>query len=112
MRNVVEGQLTAKGYELVPSGRADLTLACHIDTHEKHTNSVNDFIEYRESGGKEGPQESYVFGYQEGTVIIEAYDTAERLVWRGAAAPIINPESQQEKVREALLRIMERFPSR
>jgi len=113
IRNVVENQLTAKGYREDSSRQADLVVECHVDIKEKHTDSINDFIQYRESGGQEGPQESYVFGYQEGTIIVEAYDaTTDRLAWRGSAAPLINPESQQDKVRQAVMSIMERFPSR
>ncbi len=112
MRNVVESQLAAKGYTQVESQGADLWVECYLNQRERHTDSINDFIEYRESGGQQGPQESYVWGYSEGTIIIEAYEAAtDRLVWRGSATPIINPEGQQEKAREAVLGIMQRFPA-
>src|SRR5512135_2818853 len=113
IRNVVETQLNAKGYTEVSSRQADLVVDCYVGIKEKHTDSVNDFIHYRESGGDEGPQESYVYGYQEGTIIVEVYDaTTNHLVWRGSAAPVINPETQQDKVREAVLSVIQRFPTR
>jgi len=112
IRTIIENQLTAKGYDEVSSGRADLVITYHLDVREGHTESVQDFIAYRESGGDEGMQEAYVYGYQKGTFIIEAIDAAtRRLVWRGSAGAVINPERQPDRVREAVLRVMERFPA-
>jgi hypothetical protein len=113
IRNAIEKQLVARGYEEAASGRADLSIAYHVRRRDAHTESVEDFIRYRESGGQEGMQEAYTFGYQEGTVIIEVLDAAtQRLVWRSTAGPVINPESQQEKVTEAVQSMMAHFPSR
>jgi hypothetical protein len=113
IRNGIDSQLAARGYEQVPSGKADLIVAYHLDLREKNTESVGDYITYRQSGGQEGPQEAYVFGYQEGTLVVEAVDGATRsLLWRSAAGPLLNPEAQQERVREAVQRMMERFPAR
>jgi len=112
MRTIIANQLTAKGYDEVASGRADLIITYHLDVREGHTNSVQDFIAYRESGGDEGMQEAYVYGYQEGTFVIEAIDAAtRRLVWRGTGGSIIDPDKQQYRVREAVQRVMERFPA-
>ncbi|HVO22269.1 MAG TPA: DUF4136 domain-containing protein [Candidatus Margulisiibacteriota bacterium] len=113
IRNGIEAQLAARGYQQVQSGKADMIVAYHLDLREAHTESVGDFINYRQSGGQEAMQEAYVFGYQEGTLVIEAVDGAtRRLVWRSAAGPLLNPEAQQERVREAVQRMMERFPAR
>ena len=112
IRTIIENQLTAKGYDEVSSGRADLIITYHLDVREGHVDSVQDFFAYRDSGGDEGMQEAYVYGYQKGTVIIEAIDaTTRRLVWRGSAGAVINPERQPDRVREAVLRLMERFPA-
>jgi len=113
IRNGIEGQLAARGYQQVSSGKADMIVAYHLDLREKNTESVGDYLDYRQSGGQEGMQEAYVFGYQEGTLVIEAVDgTTRRLVWRSAAGPLLSPEAQQERVREAVQRMMERFPTR
>ncbi len=113
IRNGIEAQLAARGYQQVPSGKADMIVAYRLDLRDAHTSSVGDFINYRQSGGQEGMQEAYVFGYLEGTLVIEAVDGAtRRLVWRSAAGPLLNPEAQQERVREAVQRMMERFPPR
>jgi uncharacterized protein DUF4136 len=112
IRTIIENQLAAKGYDEVSSGQADLVITYHLDLHDAHTDSVQDYIAYRESGGDEGMQEAYVYGYQTGTFIIEVIDAAtRRLVWRGSAGAVINPERQPDRVREAVLRLMERFPS-
>jgi hypothetical protein len=111
IRNGIESQLATRGYQQVQSGTADIIVAYHLDLREKNTSSVGDYITYRQSGGQEGPQEAYVFGYQEGTLVIEAVDgVTRRLVWRSAAGPLLNPEVQQGKVRDAVQRMMERFP--
>jgi len=113
IRNGIEGQLAARGYQQVPSGNADIVVAYHLDIRETNTESVRDYIDYRQSGGQEGMQEAYVFGYQEGTLVIEAVDGAtRRLVWHSAAGPLLNPEAEQDRVREAVQRMMERFPAR
>ena len=113
IRNAIEKQLVARGYEEAAAGRADLSIVFHIRRRDAHTETVQDFIQYRESGGQEGMQEAYTFGYEEGTVIIEVLDAAtERLVWRSTAGPVINPETQPEKVAEAVQSMMARFPSR
>ena len=113
IRNGIENQLAARGYEQVQSGKADIIVGYHLDLREKNTESVGDYVRYRESGGQEGMQEAYVFGYQEGTLVIEAVDGAtRRLVWHSAAGPLLNPDIQQDQVREAVQRMMERFPAR
>lgn len=113
IRNVIEKQLVARGYEEATAGRADLSVAYHVRRRDAHTATVGDFIQYRENGGQEGMQEAYTFGYQEGTVIIEVLDAAtQRLVWRSTAGPVIDPETQQEKVTEAVQSMMAHFPSR
>jgi hypothetical protein len=113
IRNGIESQLAARGYQQVPSGKADVIVGYHLDLRETNTESVGDYIHYRQSGGQEGPQEAYVFGYEVGTLVIEAFDGAtRRLVWRSAAGPLLTPETQQDKVREAVRRMMERFPAR
>jgi len=112
IRTMIENQLTAKGYDQISTGRADLVITYHLDVREGQVDSVQDFMTYRESGGDEGMQEAYVYGYQKGTFIIEATDAAtRRLVWRGSAGPVINPDRQPDRVREAVLHVMERFPS-
>lgn len=112
IRTIIESQLAAKGYDEAAAGRADLLIAYHLAVREAHTDSIQDFIAYRDSGGQDGPQDTYVYGYESGTIIIEAIDaTTRRLVWRGSAGAVVNPERQQERVREAVQRVMERFPS-
>jgi hypothetical protein len=111
LRAAIENQLAAKGYTRVSSGRADLVVAAHIDLRDMNTETVGDYIDYRKSGGQEGPQEAYVFGYQEGTIIVEVVEAAtQHLVWRGAASPLIDPEGQPERLREAVQHMMARFP--
>ncbi|MGH3056390.1 MAG: DUF4136 domain-containing protein, partial [Gaiellaceae bacterium] len=62
IRTVIENQLAVRGYDEVSSGRSDLVISYHLDFREAHTDSLQDFINYRESGGDQSMQEAYVYG--------------------------------------------------
>jgi hypothetical protein len=111
IRTAIEKQLAIKGYVEATSAKADLLVVYHLEIREKNTDSVADFLDYRQGGGDADMQEAFVFGYQEGTLVIEVLDAASRrLVWRGVAGPLISPDSQQERVRSAVDQVMARFP--
>ena len=111
IRAVVETQLAAKGYSRTTDA-PDFLVDYRVTRKEKSTESIGDFIKYRESGGQEGLSEAYVFGYEEATLTLEIFDAAtKQRVWRAAATTAnANPDKQEQVVAEAVQRLLERFP--
>jgi uncharacterized protein DUF4136 len=116
VRNAVDAQLGAKGYTRRTSEKADFLITYHTAAQTRTTDSVRDYMDYRERGGTEDPQETYAFGYTESTLILEVYDAQTRqLMWRAAAKAVVNdPRDERSEARttEAVRRMLQRFPSR
>jgi hypothetical protein len=111
IRSAVDRQLSARGFEKVSSGRPDLLVDYRIEIREKNTESFGDYMAYRQSGGQEWLTEAFVFGYQEGTVTIEVDEaTTGKMVWRASATGLVDPETHDEQVSDAVGRMFERFP--
>src|SRR5262249_31705173 len=106
-------QLAAKGYDKGPSGQADFLIDYHLERATRTTDSIGDYIRYRNSGGEMGPDQSFVFGYEEGTLIVEVFDAQTReLAWRASASAFVHPDQQSEKLTNAVRKMMQRFPQR
>ena len=113
IRNAVEAQLAAKGFVRALSGQPDFLVDYHIERTQKNTETIGDYIRYRQSGGDAGVGEAYVMGYEEGSLVLDVFDAHTRdLVWRASATGVINPEQQQQRVTEAVRQMLQRFPSR
>jgi hypothetical protein len=110
--NAVEAQLAAKGFVKALSGRPDFLIDYHIERRQKNTETIGDYIRYRQSGGDADVAEAYVFGYEEGSLVLDVFDGQTRdLVWRASATGVINPDQQQARVTEAVRQMLQRFPS-
>ena len=113
VRNAVDRQLAAKGYEKRPSGGVDFLVDYSIAVTDKNTQTISDYMNYRDRGGALGPQEAYVFGYQEGSLIIEIVDVKTReLVWRASGTAVANLRDNTALMERAVGRMLQRFPSR
>jgi len=111
IRNQVETQLAAKGYVQTPSSRPDFLIDYRIEEKEKNTDSIGDYIRYRQSGGEAGPSEAYVFGYQEGSLILEIIDAqTQQLVWRASASAVVTSDQSDAKLKEAVQAMLQQFP--
>ncbi len=112
VRNAVDRQLAAKGYEKRPSGGVDFLVDYSIAVTDKNTQTISDYMNYRDRGGALGPQEAYVFGYQEGSLIIEIVDAKTReLVWRASGTAVANLRDNTVLMERAVGRMLQRFPS-
>ena len=108
----VNAKLTAKGLQLV-TDNADLGLAVNVATTEKHT--LNTF--YNGFGGwgwgMGGNSTTTVETYEEGTMVVDFFDTKTKaVVWRGTATSVVpkKPEKKEEKVEKALEKMFKDFP--
>jgi hypothetical protein len=112
IRNAVERELAAKGYQKRASGRPDFLVDYAISMREKNTQSIRDYLDYRDRGGSMDAQEAYVFGYQEGSLILEVVDGRTRqLVWRASATAVVNPGPPDRLIQDAVHGMLHRFPS-
>lgn len=117
IRSAVERQLAAKGYEKRSSGTPDFLVGYHASLEKKTSvRMLNDHYRYGPGWGwrYRGPQ-TYVYDYDEGTLILDIVDPKTRkLLWRGSATDVVNPtasgEARQKKINKAVTRILEKFP--
>ncbi len=119
IREAVERQLTAKGLTKDSGAKPDLLVAYHVAVRGKQgVTTVSDASWYQpgwgyRGGGGGGP--TYASDYEEGTLILDLLNASNRqLVWRGSAqAEVkenISPDKRQERINEAVQKILERFP--
>jgi hypothetical protein len=111
IEDAVKNQMEAKGYRLV-SENADFLVAIHAFVQNKVR--VED---YGYAGGPYGwgPRDVEVYSYQEGTVMLDFVEAKSReLFWRGAAQGALarsrTPEQREERINEAVEKLLEKYP--
>jgi hypothetical protein len=109
----IEKQLAARGLEKATSGGADLTVHYHTSiTQEIQAGTADRQYGYCEGEG------CLPYVYDAGTLLIDLVDTrSNRVIWRGWAkgsvdGVIENQDWMEERIDQAVARIMERFPAR
>lgn len=133
IRKAVERQLAAQGYEKQTSGAPDFCVGYHAAVEKKlDVITIDDYYGYAPVGrpgyrpgtslvyghpGRAwvGSSQTHVVEYDEGTLILDIVEPeARKLLWRGSAQAEVNlsasPEKKQEKIDEAVRRMLERFP--
>jgi hypothetical protein len=107
IRAAVDRELAAKGYSLRQSGQADMLLVYRAKVRDRI--DVYEHYGYRRWGGSVG-----VHQYREGTLTILMVDPAmdEQVVWQGWATGVVHdePEESEQKINEAIAKILARFP--
>jgi hypothetical protein len=110
----VTAQLQAKGWQPVSQG-ADIAVAAHMATQTEKT--LNTFYDgfgggWRWGGGF-GSATTTVNTYEEGTLIVDLFDTkTKEAVWRGTATQDVssNPEKQSKNIDKAAEKLFSKFP--
>jgi len=118
VRSAVESILAAKGYRQVPVGEADFGVGWQAAIEGKlDVHSVDQFYGYGPRWGPVGGMgsETFVRRYDQGTLILDVVDARSRqLVWRGSAQAEVqqrrDPAQRDARVREAVQKILARFP--
>jgi hypothetical protein len=111
IRNAVDSQMAAKGYVRTASGQPDFRMQYRIEQKEKTADTIGDYILYREQGGRQGPGEAYVFGYDEGSLVLEIKDgQTQQLMWRAAASAVIVGDKSDTRVKLAVQGMLESVP--
>ena len=119
-RRAIESELVSRGMERATSGQPDVFVGYQV--------ALDDRIDYETINTYYGSRWGYrgVYGgvsatqtrareYTFGTLVIDVYDARlQELVWRGAGEGKVNqarnPEESQERINQAVTRIMEEFP--
>lgn len=113
IRATVDQSLIGKGYLKASSGTPDFLIGYRADIREKQVNSIRDYYEYRQAGGKDAVTDAYVFGHEEGALILDVVDGRSRqLVWRASATAVVDPAQRKTRIEDALRRMLAEFPSR
>jgi hypothetical protein len=121
IRTAINVTLAEKGYEQLSSGSADFLVGYHVALHGKiETSNINNYYGYgwghwHGSGGGVVHSESYTREFTEGALVIDIVDGAKNeLAWRGSARAEVkrqeNPEKSQQRIDEAVRKILATFP--
>jgi len=120
IEEAVVAEMTARGYEKIEDGMADILIGYHVVVEDKV--DVATFDNYYGYPGSWYYQptpyryrETQVRTYQMGTLILDiANGTTKRLIWRGSAEAEVekaaSPEERTERIREGVKKILDRFP--
>mgnify|MGYP000367810285 CR=1 FL=1 len=127
VKQAVESSLALKGYSKVNTGKPDFWVSYHA-TLDKRTrideiNTYNQYSpgwgwRYGRGGSAYGGQyinERSSYTYDEGTLIVDIINPENReLIWRGSATDTVNfshsPEEKEQKINEAVEKLLEQFP--
>lgn len=126
IRKAVEDQLEFKGYTLSTSD-PDFLVGYHVSLDKRQSVQVlNDYYGYGPGWGYRygaayrpmgyaGAPDTYVYEYEEGTLILDIVNPANReLMWRGAASDEVHfkntPQESEAQIRTAVQAMLERFP--
>ena len=123
----VDKELSAKGMVLSSSGTPDFLVAYHVSLDQQRSvQHLNNYYGYgpgwgytyagaRGAGYYASPSSTYVYTYDEGTLILDIVKPEERqLMWRGSARDEVrfssNPGKESAQLNEAVSRMLEQFP--
>lgn len=105
IKRAADRELAARGFERSERGPTDLIVVFYASRR----NRVEIYPSYayppRWRGGR-------VHRYREGTIVLDFVDAQlDQMVWRGWATGVIgHPEDAEERINEAIVKILERFP--
>jgi hypothetical protein len=105
VRRAVDEELAARGLALREEGAADLLLVYHASARKRI--DVYDYPYRRRWGWGVDAHET-----REGTLILEMIDRSRNeMVWQGwGVGALGDPESSEERIREIVAKILERYP--
>ena len=126
IHEAVDTSLAARGYKKVASD-PDFLVAYHVSLDKRQSvQTLNSYYGYGPGWGYgygasyrpgywAGAPETYVYEYEEGTLIVDIVNPQNKeLMWRGSATDEVNfkstPEKDQTQLNNAVNEMLERFP--
>ena len=127
VRRAVDSELAANGFNKVSGGKPDFWVVYHVTLDKKSdVTLLNSYYGYGPGWGHSyghryrpygwaGPAETYVYQYDEGTLILDIIEPETRkLMWRGHATDEVQFSDSLGKkeahINEAVRRILASFP--
>ena len=109
IKNAVEKELTAMGYQKQTTGKPDFLIVYYIGVEDKLDVTSYGYGYWRRYHGAGGVD---VRQYKEGTLILDIIDPKlDQLVWRGWYVDAVDDrEIGMEKIRKAIQHVLEEFP--
>lgn len=110
IRNAVDHALTAKGY-VRTEGAASLLADYDVAVREGNTESFQEYFRYRRRGGTKDLGESFVAGYEEGTLVVHLVDPHTRvLAYRASATAVIERDGDRRRLEKTVERMLADLP--
>ena len=114
IKDAVDSQLAAKGWRRVDDG-GDVTVTAIGTTRIQRTLDTfyNGFGGGWRWRGFGGTSTTTVHDYQEGTLVVDMFDTqSKQLIWRGDAADMVsgNADKNEKKLNKAVEKMFKKFP--
>lgn len=126
IHEAVDTGLAARGFRKVTSD-ADFLVAYHVSLDKRQSvQTLNSYYAYGPGWGYgygasyrpgywAGAPETYVYEYEEGTLILDIVNPENKeLIWRGSAQDEVHfkstPEKDQAQLNEAVQKMLEKFP--
>ena len=113
VRSFVREGLGARGLREAPTDSADLLIHYHASVYQR----VDVYAVDSEHGYEYYGEEDHVYEYEEGTLVLCMVDrTTSHVVWRGYVHTNVegvmdNPERMEERLAEAVRKVLERYPA-
>lgn len=113
IRDAVNRTLESKGYQRIEAGDPDFLVDFGVRLEEKSADTFGEYIKYRDAGGKQNLGGAFVFGYEEGALVIEATDArSDARLWTGSERVVLDDGQDVTKLEGAASRILAAFPGR
>ena len=126
VHTAVDSALAAQGFRQVETD-PDFLVAYHVSLDRRQSvQTLNSYYGYGPGWGYgygayyrpgywAGPPETYVYEYEEGTLILDIVDPeTKELIWRGSAQDEVSfkssPEKDQKQLDQAVTKMLENFP--
>lgn len=122
IRDAVDNQLAAQGYNKLVSGDADFLIGYHVALDKRLVvSTMNEYYgvvvgpRWHHSTPRWYGSETYVYDYDEGSLILDIIEARSRtLLWRGSARARVdttaNAERKTKRINEAVKKILAQFP--
>ncbi|HEY8514585.1 MAG TPA: DUF4136 domain-containing protein [Candidatus Binatia bacterium] len=111
IREAVDRALAAKGYRPAAGASPDFLVDFGVRLEEKSADTFGEYIAYRDRGGQQNLGGAFVFGYEEGTVVVEVTDARSRKpAWSGARTVVLDDGQDIAKLEGAVGEILAGFP--
>jgi hypothetical protein len=129
IRAAIDRELTAKGYRKIASGEPDFYVRYQPSVEGKidvvsaptpyyttpYGAGYGAYGGYAGGWSSWGGSQTFVDQYDEGTIVVDFADPkTKKLIWRGTASAVVdpdaNPAKREERINKAMAKLLKKFP--